>query len=520
MIKGSFALENSLKIFLLIFLISMYLPYYVFAEDITPSISAPITGESQNESQQKGGAEKKTIGPFYNSFADIVGPLVPAVVNVYTVQYSQKLENVSKKSSEKFPVEHFNELLEKFNLPFSFDEIYSNPKSIPLGSGFIIDPAGYIVTNYHVIENAKEIYIKLMDNRELAAQLIGSDKKTDLALLKIETDSSLPFVQFGDSAKARVGDWVIAIGNPFGKLGGSVTAGIISSKGRDIDDSTNVIADFIQTDAAINNGNSGGPMFDVEGKVIGVNTAIFSPSGVSIGIGFAIPSNTAKSVIEQLRKTGKINRGRFGVTIQEVTNEIAEGLNLPETSGALVVEVKQDGAAAKFGIQTGDVIIEFARQPVKNSRKLQLLVAQTPVDQEVKIIVMRDGKHQELMGKIQEEDPEPTKIAEKIVEKPVDNKSLLIKGNVTFSNLTEEIKQKFTIKDKVKGIIVTNIIKDAKNYGFKIGDLVIASNQQSIESIEQLNLLYEDAKNSKKQNIILLIKRQNNSVFIPLPVID
>lgn len=518
MVLYNFKLDNWQRIFLLTFLINIYLTCYIFAEEIGTTAATPIAeGSNQGLSEIKGPAP---IHNSYNSFADIVGPLVPAVVNVYTVQYNQKLDNIPKKSFDKFPVEHFNELLEKFNLPFNFDEIYSNPKSIPLGSGFIIDSSGYIVTNHHVIEKADEIYIKLMDNRELPAKLIGTDKKTDLALLKIDTETALPFVQFGDSAKARVGDWVLAIGNPFGKLGGTVTAGIISSKGRDIDDSTNVIADYIQTDAAINNGNSGGPMFNVEGEVIGVNTVIFSPSGVNIGIGFAIPSNTTKSVIEQLRKNGKINRGRFGVTIQEVTNEIAEGLNLSEASGALVVEVKKDGAAAKFGIKTGDVIIEFAGQPVKNSRKLQLLVAQTPIDQEVKIIVVRDGERQELSGKIQEEETAATITKEKIVTKDIDNKSLLIKGNVTFSDLTEEIKQKFAIKGKVTGIIVTNITPNIKNYGFKIGDLVVASNQQPIESIEQLNLLYEEAKNAKKQNIILLIKRQNTAVFIPLPVIN
>ncbi|KAJ6644894.1 putative periplasmic serine endoprotease DegP-like, partial [Pseudolycoriella hygida] len=457
----------------------------------------------------------------YNSFADVVEPLVPAVVNVYTVQYNKTLENTSKKSLEKFPFDHFSELLEKFNLPFNFEEIYSNPKSIPLGSGFIIDSEGYIVTNHHVIENADEIYIKLMDNRELLAKLIGSDKKTDLALLKIDSEVALPFVEFGDSGKSRVGDWVIAIGNPFGKLGGTVTAGIISSKGRDIDDNSSVVEDFIQTDAAINNGNSGGPMFDMAGHVIGVNTAIFSPSGVNIGIGFAIPSNTAKVVIEQLKKNGRINRGRFGVIIQEVTNEIAEGLDLAEAIGALVIEVKKDGAADKFGIKTGDVIIEFAGQIVKNSRKLQLLVAQTPVDQEVKIIVVREGKEQELTGKINEIDLESGNVVlNKVTATAEDNQFCTIKDNVTFCNLTDDIKQKFAITGQAKGIIVSDIIKNEKNYGFKVGDLVAASKQQSIESIEQLNLLYENAKNVKKQNIILLVKRQNSSLFVPLSVKD
>ncbi|WP_375326575.1 Do family serine endopeptidase [Candidatus Tisiphia endosymbiont of Nemotelus uliginosus] len=515
MIISIFKFDNLLKILFLI--INLSFLSCIFAEDITPPPNILPLERKELEIPPV----KVPATSHYNSFADIVEPLAPAVVNIYTVQYHSKLDNTQTKPFAKFPLEHFNELLEKFNIPFNFDEIYSNPKSIPLGSGFIIDPAGYIVTNHHVIENADKIYIKLMDNREFSATLIGSDKKTDLALIKIDSDGTLPFVKFGDSGKARVGDWVIAIGNPFGKLGGTVTAGIISSKGRDIDDNTNVIVDFIQTDAAINNGNSGGPMFDVEGQVIGVNTSIFSPSGVNIGIGFAIPSNTTKFVIDQLKKNGKINRGRFGVIIQEVTHEIAEGLDLKEAIGALVVEVKKGGAADNFGIKPGDVITEFAGQPVKNSRKLQILVAETPVDQEIKIIVVRDGNNQELSGKINDTDLEQHKaVNENVILKNDDTNSSMIKGNVTFHNLTEDIKQKFAIKGPAKGVIVTDVIKNEKNYDFKIGDLIVASKQQPIESIAQLSLLYENAKNANKQNIILLIKRRNNSIFVPLPVID
>ncbi|MCC8417769.1 MAG: Do family serine endopeptidase [Rickettsia endosymbiont of Bryobia graminum] len=499
------------------FLLTVFFTNYIFAESSNEVKATPIeTSNVEKPSLSSSGIRN------YNSFADIVEPLIPAVVNIYTVQYGKKLENNQKKSFENFSLDHFNELLERFNLPFNFDEIYSNPKSVPLGSGFIIDSTGYIVTNQHVIENADEVYIKLMDNRELQAKIIGSDKKTDLALLKIDTESSLPSVKFGDSSKARVGDWVLAIGNPFGKLGGSVTAGIISSKGRDIDDNTNVVADFIQTDAAINSGNSGGPMFDVNGQVIGVNTAIFSPSGVNIGIGFAIPSNTAKSVIDQLKKDGRISRGRFGVIIQEVTNEIAEGFDLKEAAGALVVEVKKEGAADKFGMKPGDIIVEFAGQPVKNSRKLQLMVAETPIEQEVKIIVVRDGKDLELSGKINDGDAEIKKpVSEVKNEKREDNISSITKSNITFCNVTEEIKQKFNIKGKVKGIVVTDITEDGKNYGFKIGDLIVASNNhQPIESIDQLSSLYENSKNAKRSNIILLVKRLKGPLFVPLPIIN
>lgn len=452
------------------------------------------------------------------SFADIVEPVIPAVVNIYTVQYGMKVDANSKRSFDRLPFEQLSELLENFNLPFNFDTMYTNPKSVPLGSGFIIDPAGFIVTNNHVIANVDEIYIKLPDDRELIAKLIGADKKTDLALLKIESDTPLPFVKFGDSSKARVGDWIVAIGNPFGRLGSTVTAGIISSKGRDIDNMNGGVDGFIQTDAAIHSGNSGGPMFSTNGEVIGVSSAILAPTGINIGIGFAIPSNTAKSIIEQLRVNGKISRGRLGVVIQEVTSEIAEGFGLKEAYGALVVEVQKDGPADKFGIKPRDVIIEFDGKRVVNSRKLQAMIAETSLDTEIKITAVRDGDNIELIGKIV--DGGDTKSSQGSDNISVDSKNSIVKSNITFSNLTNELRRKFVIKDKVQGIIVTAIMKSEKSYGFKVGDLIIDANKQQIESVEQLNELYEDAKNAKKQNIILLAKRRGISLFIPLPVID
>lgn len=311
MVQNIIKRDNLLKYLVIALLMSLWLASSVFAKNIPLNqISLAKDSATPEESSKLQSAPIKISESHKYSFADIVEPLIPAVVNVYTVQYNQKSEDSHKKSFESFPFDHLNEFLNHFNLPFNFDEMYSNPKSVPLGSGFIIDPAGFIVTNHHVVANADEIYVKLTDNRELLAKLVGSDQKTDLALLKIEVESPLPFVKFGDSGKARVGDWVIAIGNPFGRLGGIVTAGIISSKGRNIDGG--IVDDFIQTDAAINNGNSGEPMFNINGEVIGVNTVMFSPSGTNIGIGFAIPSNTTKAIINQLRHNGKINRGGLG----------------------------------------------------------------------------------------------------------------------------------------------------------------------------------------------------------------
>ncbi|WP_316355159.1 Do family serine endopeptidase [Candidatus Trichorickettsia mobilis] len=455
------------------------------------------------------------------SFANIVEPLMPAVVNIYTVQYNKKNQYPPKAPfPEGFPFDQFNDFFEQFNIPFNSEELYSNPKAVSLGSGFIIDQAGFIVTNHHVVSNADEIHIKLIDNTELPAKLIGTDQRTDLALLKVESKQSLPNVKFGNSSKSRVGDWVIAIGNPFG-LGGTVTTGIISSKGRDIDINTGgVVDDFIQTDAAINSGNSGGPMFNLDGEVIGVNTAIFSPSGTNIGIGFSIPSNTAQTIIEQLKKSGKISRGRLDVTVQEITTDIAEALGLKEANGALVAEVIAGGAADIAGIKSGDIIIEFAGQSVKNSRKLQVLVAETPVDKEVPVVIMRGGKIHNLHVKITEVDRVGNKLANFDHKNHKQHSSLdtIEKNHITFSNLTDAIREKFAIKEGINGVIITNIDKDQRNYGLKVGDIVMAINQQYINNVEQLHKYYDNAKADKKQNIVLLIKRRNIDIFIAIPI--
>lgn len=458
------------------------------------------------------------------SFADIVEPLIPAVVNISTIEYvNSKSENAEKDPlQEKKPLDFINDFLERLNIPLNLEEVDQNPKNVPLGSGFIIEPNGLIVTNYHVIANVEKINIKLADNTELPAKLIGSDTKTDLALLKIDREEPLPFVEFGDSNDARVGDWIIAIGNPFGNLGGTVTAGIISSKGRDIDiDTDNIVDNFIQTDAAINNGNSGGPMFNWDQKVIGVNTAIFSPLGTNIGIGFAIPSNTAKPIIERLKKDGKINRGRLGVTIQDLTEEISEGLGLKDTSGVLVAKVQKDGPGDKAGIKTGDIIIEFAGIPVKNTKKLRVIIADAPIDQEVKVKILRDKKEFELPIKVTADNEEINKdLAERVNKEAVTNKGdnnlSITKNNITFSNLTQELRQKYTIPQDKTGVVITNINEEENS--FKIGDLITNVNQENIEDISKLEQLYENAKKSNKQNILLLIERGDRYMFVPLQV--
>ncbi len=470
------------------------------------------------------------------SFADTVEPLLPAVVNVYTVKYNlpprpsdkTHLPNMNHPRAalpDNFLFEQFSEFFEQFNMPFDLRESYSNPKAISLGSGFLIDPEGYIVTNHHVVSNADEIYIKLSDNIELPAKLIGIDKRTDLALLKVDTTEALPYVKFGDASKARVGDWVIAIGNPFG-LGGTVTVGIISSKGRDLDlNASGVVDDFIQTDASINTGNSGGPMFNVNGEVIGVNTAIFSPSGVNVGIGFAIPSGIVQNIVTQLKNFGKVSRGKLDVTIQEITAEIADGLGIKEKTGALVVEVMPGGSGEKAGVKSGDVIVEFAGQPVKNPRKLQVLVAETPVNNAVNIGVIRNGKKLVLSGAIIETVENQIQLSElfgKNEAKPTAPDASLYKDGITVSNITDELRGFYSLKEEVSGVLITDIEKTSTRYGFNFGDVIISANQdgvvKAINNINDFDKVYNDAQTARKKSILLLVKRHNASIFIPFPV--
>ena len=318
------------------------------------------------------------------------------MVNISTTQISKKSDR-GPEIPQFPPGSPFEEFFKDF---FDRNRPDSAPRKVTsLGSGFIIDPSGYIVTNHHVIEDAEEVTVILHDDTNLKAKIIGRDTKTDLALLKVEAKKPLPYVKWGDSEKARVGDWVLAIGNPFG-LGGTVTAGIISARKRDIN--SGPYDSYLQTDASINRGNSGGPMFNLDGEVIGINTAIFSPSGGSIGIGFAIPSAQARTVIDQLRKYGRTRRGWLGVRIQTVTDQIAESLAMGRARGALVAGVTDNGPADKAGIKSGDVIVAFDGQDIDEMRDLPRLVAETAIDKDVKVRVIRGGKPVELSVQVGE----------------------------------------------------------------------------------------------------------------------
>jgi serine protease Do len=384
-----------------------------------------------------------------------------------------------------------------------------------LGSGFIIDKTGYIVTNNHVIEGADQITAVLQDERKFEAKLIGRDPKTDLALLKVKSSKDLPYVPFGASDTARVGDWVLAIGNPLG-LGGTVTAGIISARGRDI--RSGPYDDYIQTDAPINRGNSGGPMFNLKGEVIGINTVIFSPSGGSVGIGFAIPTSTAEPVINQLQKSGTVKRGWLGVHIQAVTEEIAETLGLKKAEGALVASVIEDSPAAKGGIKSGDVILEFDGKTVVEMRSLPRIVAETEVGKPVDVEVWREGDDTTLsvsVGELKDDQ----KVAARSSTGPSGDLSIDELG-LTLSPATDKVRERFKLKADAKGVVVTKV-EDGGAAGSKDirpGDLIIEVSQEEIETPAEVREKIKEAKKAGRKSVLLHLEGQNGLRFVAVRI--
>ncbi len=386
-----------------------------------------------------------------------------------------------------------------------------------LGSGFVIDPSGLIVTNNHVIKGADAITVTLQDNTVLKARLLGHDDKTDLALLKVEPAKPLVAVAFGDSDKARVGDWVVAIGNPFG-LSGTVTAGIVSSRGRSLD--SGPYDDFIQTDAPINRGNSGGPLFDMDGGVIGINTAIYSPSGGSIGIGFAIPSNEARLVIDQLRQYGKARRGWIGVRIQDVTQDIADSLGLKSAKGALIAGVEPDGPAAKAGIRNGDVIQQVAGQDV-DGRTLPRIVGETPVGHSVPVVLWRDNKTQTLQVTIREFPEDTPKPAAPPAKKPNAPASVDLSGlGLKLSAIDDMARQQYQLADNQKGVVVTDVTQGgtASDRGIHPGDVIVEVQQSEVSQPAQVQARIDDARRQKRPSVVVLIQNSDGERWVPLPI--
>jgi serine protease Do len=437
--------------------------------------------------------------------ADVAEQVIDSVVNISTKQTVDMSRNEMPQLPPGSPFEQF------------FDEFFKNrskngetpePRRInSLGSGFIIDPAGYVVTNNHVIAGADEIDVILDDGTKMRATVVGRDTKTDLALLKVTPTKPLKAVKFGDSDKLRLGEWVIAIGNPF-SLGGTVTAGIVSARNRDI--RSGPYDNYIQTDAAINRGNSGGPLFNLNGEVVGVNTAIISPSGGSIGIGFAVPSKTVVPVIQQLREYKEVRRGWLGVRIQEVTDEIADSLNVKPPRGALVAGVDGKGPAKPAGIEPGDVIVTFDGQEVKGVHDLPRIVADTPVGKDVAVTVIRKGKEvtkHVKVGLLKETDEKEASLAP-TPEIPPEAKPAVKKAlGLGLADLSQALRKQHKIKDGVKGVLITAVdpaSKAAEKH--LVPGMVIAEVQQNpVNSTAELQSRLDRLKKDGKKTVVLLV---------------
>ncbi len=444
-----------------------------------------------------------------DGIADVAEAVIDAVVNISTKQTVDMSNNAMPQLPPGSPFEEF------------FDEFFKNrrgqggpgggqtPRRVnSLGSGFIIDPSGLVVTNNHVIADADEINVILNDGTTLKAEIVGRDTKTDLALLKVKSDKPLKSVKFGDSDKLRLGEWVIAIGNPF-SLGGTVTAGIVSARNRDIQ--SGPYDNYIQTDAAINRGNSGGPLFNLNGEVIGVNTAIISPSGGSIGIGFAVPSKTVVAVIDQLRKFKEVRRGWLGVRIQQVTDDIADSLNIKPPRGALIAGVDDKGPAKPAGIEPGDVIVKFDGQDIKEMRDLPKIVAETPVGKAVEVTIVRKGKEEKKTVKLgrlaDDKQAALTPKSENSDEKPVVKKAL----GLDLANLTDELRKKNNIKDSVKGVLITAVEPNSAAAEKRLmpGMVIAEVQQQPVATAAELQQRIEKLKKDGKKAVVLLVVSPN-----------
>jgi len=457
------------------------------------------------------------------SFSPIVKQVMPAVVNISVTQKSgaTDAEQDQDAAPGDAPSPHrapspYDEFLHRF-----FDRQSDNgedPSShqnhgahaVALGSGFIVDPSGYVVTNNHVVENADKVTVIFQDGTKHPAKIIGRDAKTDLALLKIGGSEALPYVSWGNSDAVEVGDWVLAVGNPFG-LGGTVSKGIISARGRDIN--AGPYDDFLQIDAAINRGNSGGPTFSLDGRVIGINTAIYSPNGGSVGIGFAIPANLAKPVIEQLRDHGTVDRRWLGVQIQPVTPEIAKSLGLPKPEGALIADVVADGPAAKAGLQQGDTILSFNGHAITKPHDLSLLVAEAPAGLTSHVKVWRQGKAVAVDTALAATPEKAERVAADAPQQGDRAKAGTL--GLELSALTPELRKQLGVPQAVHGVAVTDVAENspAAELGIEPGDVIQSIDQQPVTSPKQAA---EKLRNVKSKSALVLLNRHGVSRFVAL----
>jgi serine protease Do len=441
-----------------------------------------------------------------DNIADVAEKVIDAVVNIST---SQKVETRNTPMPQLPNDPQLDELFRDFfnrrgqGDPQNRDR---GPRRVnSLGSGFIIDASGIVVTNNHVISEADEVTVILNDGSRLKAEIIGKDQKTDIALLRVKPDKPLKAVKFGDSEKLRLGEWVIAIGNPF-SLGGSVTAGIVSARNRDIN--SGPYDNYIQTDAAINRGNSGGPLFNLDGEVVGINTAIISPSGGSIGIGFSVPSKTAMPVIDQLKQFAETRRGWLGVRIQQVTDEIAESLNIKPPRGALVAGVDDKGPAKPAGIEPGDVIVKFDGKEIKEMRDLPRAVADTPVGKQTPVIVIRKGKEETktvTLGRL--EDGEKVAAVDAKNDPPGDKPVVKKALGIELANMSDDLRKRYKIKDTVKGVVITGVDANspAADKRLSPGDVIVEIAQEAVASADDFQAKIDKLKKDGRKSALLLV---------------
>lgn len=454
------------------------------------------------------------------SVADLAEGLLGAVVNISTSQTIKQ-----KRPSKPIPRVPDGSPFQEF-----FDDLFPNGqgnkgdkknntrKAQSLGSGFVISADGLIVTNNHVIAEADEITVNFSDGSKLEAELVGTDPKTDIAVLRVKSDKPLEFVPLGNSDESRIGDWVMAIGNPFG-LGGSVSMGIVSAIGRDIN--SGPYDNFIQTDAAINRGNSGGPLFNMNGEVIGINTAIISPSGGSIGIGFSVPTSLANQVIAQLTEFGETRRGWLGVQIQTVTDEIAETLDLPDTAGALVGDVFKGGPAEAGGIQSGDVVLKFNGKDVAEMRDLPRIVADTQVDEEVDVVIFRAGKKKTIQIKVGR-----LEVGEKAIKASAPKKEPVVKKpkpvlGMMLEELTDKSRETSGVASDVEGVLIAQVDKGSKaeDKGLKAGDVIVDINQERVKSPKDVSERLKMLKKQGRKNALLMVQPKDGAIgFVVLQI--
>ncbi|MEO0411653.1 MAG: DegQ family serine endoprotease [Pseudomonadota bacterium] len=448
-----------------------------------------------------------------DSFADLAEDLTPLVVNISTISRVE----VRRPNFPQFgPGSPFEDFLKPFQERQEKEPAEREARS--LGSGFVIDPDGYIVTNNHVIDDAEEITVRFADDQEYDAEVIGTDPEGDLALLKIDAGRKLPYAKWGDSDKIRVGDWVMAIGNPFG-LGGTVTAGILSARHRNIN--AGPFDDYLQTDASINRGNSGGPTFNMDGQVIGVNTAILSPTGGNVGIGLAIPASQAKYIVNQLKEKGKVERGYLGVGAQNVSKEIAESLGLKTAKGALVSSVSDGGPGEKAGLLPGDVIIELGGKKVDSLNKLLLMLGRSEVGSTVPVKVVREGKEKTLKVTLAERPGRDVLASATSQGRKGDAANTSSVLGMDLKDLTSEEAEGLGLEGKTTGPVVTRVRQgtSAARQGLQPGDIIDQANGVKVSSVKEVEAQVEKVTAMKDRGSILLrIYKQAEDTFLHYPI--